>query len=75
MECKKSIVPNINRTLTNINFNLSQTKLDEFSNLYSQQLREKVKEIKLRQDKQFLEHYFNDYDISSGGLTEHGDIR
>ena len=55
---------NNNRTFENKNLNLSQKKLEEFSNLYSQRLRAKVKEIKLQQDKVFLLQYFNDYDSS-----------
>lgn len=74
MECKKSIVPSTSRTLDYKNLNLSQKKLDEYANLYSQQLRDRVKEIKLRKDKEFLSHYFKDYDIASEGITENGSI-
>ena len=68
----KNTISNIDRTLENKNINLSQKRLDEFSNLYSQQLRDRVKEIQLQNDKHFLETYFNDYDKSSEVITEDG---
>ena len=74
MECKNT-VSNVNRTPDYKNVNPTQKKLDEFSNLYSQRLRDQVKEIKLQQDKLFLESYFNDYDKSSEGITEDGDTK
>jgi len=69
----KNTVSEIDRENDNKNVNLSQKKLDEFSNLYSQQLRAKVKEIQLQHDKLFLEQYFKDYDTSSEGISEDGD--
>jgi len=63
MECKNT-VSEIDRENDNKNVQLSQKKLDEFSNLYSQKLRAKVKEIQLQHDILFLEKYFKDYEAS-----------
>ena len=71
----QNIISNNNRENDNKNVNLSQKKLDEFSNLYSQKLRAKVKEIQLQHDKLFLEQYFKDYDTSSEVITKDGDIK
>ena len=71
----QNIISNNNRENDNKNVNLSQKKLDEFSNLYSQQLRAKVKEIQLQHDKLFLEQYFKDYDTSSEVIKEDGDTK